>query len=154
MQAYSVPCWWEGWWLWRTGCISQDTYLLYTRKVPITELTDRTLSSRTAQLLCPPALLDAVLVGERHPSERGNLIKVFYTGIYFDCNLFCACTLLQNFSIWLHCWSNILKHCKLLNFSWALNLPHTLKNRYLDNQQYHQKIKSYLLYKKYRHRKT
>ena len=25
MQAYSVPCWW----LWRAGCISQDTHLLY-----------------------------------------------------------------------------------------------------------------------------
>ena len=33
-------------------------------------------------------------------------------------------------------------------------MPHTLKNRYLDNQQYHQKIKSYRLYKKYRHQKT
>ena len=29
MQAYSVPCWCVGWWLWRAGCISQDTYLLY-----------------------------------------------------------------------------------------------------------------------------
>ena len=29
MQAYSVPCWWVRWWLWRAGCISQDTYLLY-----------------------------------------------------------------------------------------------------------------------------
>ena len=29
MQAYSVPCWWVGRWLWRAGCISQDTYLLY-----------------------------------------------------------------------------------------------------------------------------
>ena len=29
MQAYLVPCWWVDWWLWRTGCISQDTYLLY-----------------------------------------------------------------------------------------------------------------------------
>ena len=29
MQAYSVPCWWVGWWLWRVGYISQDTYLLY-----------------------------------------------------------------------------------------------------------------------------
>ena len=29
MQAYSVPCWWASWWLWRAGCISQDTYLLY-----------------------------------------------------------------------------------------------------------------------------
>ena len=29
MQAYSVLCWWVGWWLWRAGCISQDTYLLY-----------------------------------------------------------------------------------------------------------------------------
>ena len=24
-----VPCWCVGWWLWRAGCISQDTYLLY-----------------------------------------------------------------------------------------------------------------------------
>ena len=30
MQAYSVPCWLVGWWLWRAGCFSQDTYLLYT----------------------------------------------------------------------------------------------------------------------------
>ena len=29
MQAFLVPCWWVGWWLWRAGCISQDTYLLY-----------------------------------------------------------------------------------------------------------------------------
>ena len=29
MQAYLVPCWWVDWWLWRAGCISQDTYLLY-----------------------------------------------------------------------------------------------------------------------------
>ena len=29
MQAYSVPCWWVGCRLWRAGCISQDTYLLY-----------------------------------------------------------------------------------------------------------------------------
>ena len=29
MQAYAVPCWWVGLWLWRAGCISQDTYLLY-----------------------------------------------------------------------------------------------------------------------------
>ena len=30
MQAYSVPRWLVNWWLWRAGCISQDTYLLYT----------------------------------------------------------------------------------------------------------------------------
>ena len=29
MQVYSVPCWLIGWWLWRAGCISQDTNLLY-----------------------------------------------------------------------------------------------------------------------------
>ena len=28
-QAYSMSCWWVSWWLWRAGCISQDTYLLY-----------------------------------------------------------------------------------------------------------------------------
>ena len=34
MQAYLVPCWWVNWWLWRAGCISQDTYLLYLRHWP------------------------------------------------------------------------------------------------------------------------
>ena len=28
LPAYSMPCWW----LWRAGCISQDTYLLYVFK--------------------------------------------------------------------------------------------------------------------------
>ena len=30
---WARPCqliWWVGWWLWHAGCISQDTYLLYT----------------------------------------------------------------------------------------------------------------------------
>ena len=30
LPAHLVPCWWIGWWLWRAGCISQDTYLLYS----------------------------------------------------------------------------------------------------------------------------
>ena len=29
LSAHLVPCLWVGWWLWRAGCISQDTYLLY-----------------------------------------------------------------------------------------------------------------------------
>ena len=29
LLAHLVPCWWVGLWLWRAGCISQDTYLLY-----------------------------------------------------------------------------------------------------------------------------
>ena len=29
LLAHLVPCWWDGWWLWRAGCISQETYLLY-----------------------------------------------------------------------------------------------------------------------------
>ena len=29
MLAHLGPCWWVGWWLWRAGCISQDTFLLY-----------------------------------------------------------------------------------------------------------------------------
>ena len=29
LPSYMVPYWWVGWWLWRAGCISQDTYLLY-----------------------------------------------------------------------------------------------------------------------------
>ena len=39
MQAYLVPCWWIGWWLWRAGCISQDTYLLYIDIVKLDVLT-------------------------------------------------------------------------------------------------------------------
>ena len=38
MQAYSVPCWWVGWLLWRAGCISQDTFLLYIFKENVQEL--------------------------------------------------------------------------------------------------------------------
>ena len=33
MQVFSVPCWWVSWWLWRAGCISQDTYLLYLSQI-------------------------------------------------------------------------------------------------------------------------
>ena len=32
LPAYLVPRWWAGWWLWRAGCISQDTYLLHQIK--------------------------------------------------------------------------------------------------------------------------
>ena len=35
LLAHSVPCWWVGWWLWRAGCISQDTYLLYLNKFSV-----------------------------------------------------------------------------------------------------------------------
>ena len=34
LPAHLVPCWWVGLWLWRAGCISQDTYLLYLTKHP------------------------------------------------------------------------------------------------------------------------
>ena len=29
LPAHLVPCWSVGWWLWREGCISHETYLLY-----------------------------------------------------------------------------------------------------------------------------
>ena len=29
LPSHLVPCWSVGWWLWRAGYISQDTYLLY-----------------------------------------------------------------------------------------------------------------------------
>ena len=38
MQAYLVPCWWVGRWLWRAGCISQDTYLLYLLNLKVKTL--------------------------------------------------------------------------------------------------------------------
>ena len=46
MQAYSVPCWLVGWWLWRAGCISQDTYLLYGILIFLATIQDH---SRTPQ---------------------------------------------------------------------------------------------------------
>ena len=48
MQAYSVPCWWVGWWLWRAGCISQGTYFLYTYSF--------------SQICCEDITLDAVKI--------------------------------------------------------------------------------------------
>ena len=32
LPAHLVPYWRVGWWLWRAGCISHDTYLLYIIK--------------------------------------------------------------------------------------------------------------------------
>ena len=43
MQAFSVPCWWVGWWLWRAGCISQDTYLLYTKNFLLLVVQDNSI---------------------------------------------------------------------------------------------------------------
>ena len=60
MQAYSVPCWWVGWWLWRAGCISQDTYLLYMICVCFSGCSSRTRTwittsrSRSQAMLSPP----------------------------------------------------------------------------------------------------
>ena len=50
MQAYSVPCWWVGWWLWRAGCISQDTYVLYQTSQELRMLS-RSLSDCKSLLL-------------------------------------------------------------------------------------------------------
>ena len=59
--GFLVPCWWVGWRLWRAGCISQDTYLLYITwsksKVLRPGLTRRNL------ILCPRASCCAVAVG-------------------------------------------------------------------------------------------
>ena len=53
MQAYSVPCWWVGWWLWRAGCISQDTYLLYDSYVSMEyEMKAIKMDPITIQMLC------------------------------------------------------------------------------------------------------
>ena len=104
---------------------SESTYYRTRRLRPLLQDRAASVSSRT-----PRRGNRGRAASYRH-SERGNLRKVFNAGIFFNFATY-ACTLLQNFSIWLHCWSNILKHCKLIDFSWALNLPHTLKNKYLD----------------------
>ena len=49
MQAYSVPCWWVVWWLWRAGPISQDTYLLY-------DIASQILFSLNIRTAAPPLL--------------------------------------------------------------------------------------------------
>ena len=58
MQAYSVPWWWVGWWLWRAGCISQDTYLLYVVRYVGIELLWQVKTS------LPETLLDEGLGGQ------------------------------------------------------------------------------------------
>ena len=40
MQAFSVPCWWVSWGLWRAGCIAQDTYLLYVNLAEQSKIAD------------------------------------------------------------------------------------------------------------------
>ena len=75
MQAYSVPCWLVGWWLWRAGCISQDTYLLYVFIHPLThelthvKLCQRRLGAKTLEELRQQGLMGGsggnVIRGER-----------------------------------------------------------------------------------------
>ena len=48
MQAYLVPCWWVSWRLWRAGCISQDTYLLYLSDSDLYAKHAKTCGSATA----------------------------------------------------------------------------------------------------------
>ena len=54
MQAFSVPCWWVVWWLWREGFISQDTYLLYH------------IILRLFSVLHPPGMNDHNARAKRH----------------------------------------------------------------------------------------
>ena len=49
MQVFLVPCWLVGWWLWRAGCISQDTYLLYICNFCICICVVRTLEWSTVK---------------------------------------------------------------------------------------------------------
>ena len=62
MQAYSVPCWLVSWWLWRAGCISQDTYLLYGINIQCSKIHNRLYLKRNmsyfniAACKCKPCL--------------------------------------------------------------------------------------------------
>ena len=47
-----VTCWWVGWWLWRAGCISQDTYLLYRNRSAVKILKVMSSTSQGPQPTC------------------------------------------------------------------------------------------------------
>ena len=63
MQAFSVPCWWVGWWLWRDGCISQDAYLLYT------------IAEVVFQIDCLPQIELAFAYGCEHDVRSSTLVQ-------------------------------------------------------------------------------
>ena len=63
MQAYLMPCLWVGWWLWRAGCISQDTYLLYEYHVSSLidgDIADVVVFTKDVCLCLPQSQLKAV----------------------------------------------------------------------------------------------
>ena len=64
MQAYLVPCWWVVWWLWRAGCISQDTYLLYCYNI---------FSLKNPHCWHPP---HPVLLESRCSHQRQKMLKL------------------------------------------------------------------------------
>ena len=74
MQAYSVPCWWVGWWLWRAGCISQDIYLLYNY-----------YSNQGVSEMSIFSLVRFRILGHQHCYEKGPYAYLLTTNSCFDC---------------------------------------------------------------------
>ena len=66
---------WDGWWLWRAGCISQDTYLLYIFNIIcILELSNCQSNSGTEhKILLRSGQRIRVRLVERHCTELGWL---------------------------------------------------------------------------------
>ena len=66
MPAYLVPWWWVGWWLWRAGCISQDTM---TPKVIFLQKTMQTRCLGGFSVIwVPKILLSLVILGQAMPA--------------------------------------------------------------------------------------
>ena len=88
MQAYSVPCWWVGWWLWRVGCISQDTYLLYrmdyTANIVLTCCSCMSVSLST---LAVASSMSTTFAGD------SSALKISLVAILFCCKYILLCTM-------------------------------------------------------------
>ena len=73
MQAFSVHCWWVGWWLWRAGCILQDTYLLYIYIIIIivpTAWSASSISHGPSRYIILLERTSLVLVQDNSPGEQ------------------------------------------------------------------------------------
>ena len=84
LPAHLPRCWWVGWWLWRVGCIWQDTYLLYHRGTKVWTFQDAGFTAQITFARSGFKLLFAM------PMSTVQCTYLF-------CSIFVLCSLLQQF---------------------------------------------------------
>ena len=78
--SHLLPCSWVGWWLWRAGCISQDTFLLYSVILfVIFAGCEYRYNMGGPQLICPPVNID-----REAPPVLLTVVDIFASLDYFQ----------------------------------------------------------------------